>query len=209
MKNKWYCIYRITNKINGKTYIGQHKYSDESNPMKGYKGSGKILHFAYKKYGEENFETEILYKRIRDKDTINAMEIWAIEKYKPEYNISPGGSKTMTSETAKKISTTMRGRAPNNKGKPWSEERRKKQEESWERRRQNGYTVSDETRAKISAANKGKPGATKGMKFPNRKRISDEGRKHISDALKGREITWGDKISKALKGKPKSPKESK
>ena len=23
-----YCIYRITNKINGKTYIGQHKYID-------------------------------------------------------------------------------------------------------------------------------------------------------------------------------------
>ena len=28
-----YCIYRITNKINGHIYIGQHKYEDESNPM--------------------------------------------------------------------------------------------------------------------------------------------------------------------------------
>lgn len=201
-----YCIYRITNKVNGKTYIGQHKYKDESNPMKGYKGSGTRLHLAYKKYGLENFETEVLYRRIRDKATVNAMEIWAIEKYKPDYNISPGGSKTMPPETAKKISKTMKGRTPGNKGVPWSEERRMKQEEAWERRRQNGYTVSDETRAKISAANKGKPGSTKGMKFPNRKSVSDEGRKHISDALKGREITWGDKISKALKGKPKSPK---
>lgn len=38
-----YCIYRITNKLNGHTYIGQHKYSDRSNPMKRYKGSGMAL----------------------------------------------------------------------------------------------------------------------------------------------------------------------
>ena len=87
-----YCIYRITNKINGHIYIGQHKYEYESNPMGKYKGSGKILWLAYNKYGFENFETEILYKRIRDKETVDAMEIWAIEKYKPEYNITKGGS---------------------------------------------------------------------------------------------------------------------
>lgn len=86
-----YCIYKITNKINGHHYIGQHKYEDESNPMGKYKGSGKILWLAYKKYGIENFETEIIYKRIRDKETVDAMEIWAIEKYKPEYNIAKGG----------------------------------------------------------------------------------------------------------------------
>lgn len=87
-----YCIYRIINKINNHTYIGQHKYTDESNPMGKYKGSGKLLKFAYKKYGLSNFETEILYRRIRDKETVDAMEIYAISKYKPEYNIAKGGS---------------------------------------------------------------------------------------------------------------------
>lgn len=91
-KNKWYCVYRITNLINGKTYIGQHMYTNEANPMGRYKGSGVILWKAYKKYGLENFETEVLYKRIRDKATVDAMEIWAIEKYKPEYNIAKGGT---------------------------------------------------------------------------------------------------------------------
>lgn len=87
-----YCIYRIRNKINGNTYIGQHKYKDASNMMGRYKGSGILLHKAYKKYGEENFETEILYSRILNKDTANTLEIFAIEKYKPEYNIAKGGT---------------------------------------------------------------------------------------------------------------------
>ena len=113
----FYCIYRIRNKINDKTYIGQHSYKDESNPMKGYKGSGKILWQAYRKDGFDNFETEVLYSRIRDKSTVDAMEIWAIAKYKPEYNISRGGTGGAirtgyhNSESQKqKVSAALKGR---------------------------------------------------------------------------------------------------
>lgn len=120
-----YCVYQITNKINGNRYIGQHKYEDESNPMGRYKGSGLLLHKAYKKYGIENFETEILYKRVRDKATIDAMEIWAIEKYKPEYNIAKGGSGGDTYHYVDE-ETQMRmkqlGHSGYNRGKPHSEE---------------------------------------------------------------------------------------
>lgn len=99
-KNKWYCVYRITNLINGNSYIGQHMYTNEANPMGRYKGSGKLLKLAYKKYGLENFKTEVLYKRIRDKSTVDAMEIYAIEKYKPKYNIAKGGTGGFTMEYA-------------------------------------------------------------------------------------------------------------
>lgn len=91
-----FCIYRITNKLNGHTYIGQHKYTDNNDPMGKYKGSGKLLKRAYNKYGIDKFETEILYRNIRDKSTVDAMEIWAIKKYKPEYNIAEGGSGGIT-----------------------------------------------------------------------------------------------------------------
>lgn len=159
-----YCIYQITNKINGHRYIGQHKYEDETNPMGKYKGSGLILHKAYKKYGIENFETEILYKRVRDKETIDAMEIWAIKKYKPEYNIAKGGSGGITQnmtefnrkpEIIKKRVDTFKKNHP---AKPKSETSRR---------------CSDEWRKKNSEAHKGQTPWNKGLKTGPNPKISE------------------------------------
>jgi hypothetical protein len=44
-------IYKTTNLINGKIYIGQHKGCLSSH----YIGSGKLIRWAINKYGKRNF----------------------------------------------------------------------------------------------------------------------------------------------------------
>jgi hypothetical protein len=53
-----YLIYKTTNLLNNKYYIGCHQ-TDNLND--GYLGSGKHLKYAIKKYGKNNFKFEIMY----------------------------------------------------------------------------------------------------------------------------------------------------
>jgi hypothetical protein len=83
-------IYKTTNLINNKWYIGQDKHN---NPK--YLGSGKLLTLAVLKYGKNNFVKEIL-QECESVDHLNkAEEEWidllnAVED-KESYNLRRGG----------------------------------------------------------------------------------------------------------------------
>ena len=84
-------IYKTTNIINGKIYIGK----DEKNNPK-YLGSGTILKLAIKKYGKENFKKEIL-EYCNNREFLCILEIYWIEKLQSKnpkigYNIKNGGN---------------------------------------------------------------------------------------------------------------------
>ena len=125
-------IYKSTNKINGKCYIGQSAFSLERRKIEHEKSSRKTkvtayFHKAIKKYGENNFKQKILYE-CNNKKELNTAEIYYINKFNSfgenGYNLTEGGNGSVgykpTPETLKKISEkTKEGIAKSNKS--WSE----------------------------------------------------------------------------------------
>ena len=56
-EKQYHYIYKTTNIVNGKFYIGIHSTNDLND---GYIGSGKRLWYSINKYGKEIFKCEIL-----------------------------------------------------------------------------------------------------------------------------------------------------
>ena len=86
-------IYKITNKVNNKSYIGQTRYTIEFRwKQHQHKKDNTYFHNAIHKYGVENFSIEILEEcNIED---LNQKEIFYIAKYdtfKNGYNLTIGG----------------------------------------------------------------------------------------------------------------------
>lgn len=83
----FYLIYKITNVLDGKYYIGAHKTSNKDD---GYMGSGVMIKKAIEKYGVENFKKEILC------ECLSSSEMYAKEKElvvlsEHTYNLKEGG----------------------------------------------------------------------------------------------------------------------
>lgn len=108
-------IYKITNNINGKIYIGKHS-TDKLND--GYMGSGILIRKDEKKYGIENF-TKGYLAFCDTEDKLNQLEQFYIKKYNTYnnevgYNLTEGGNgspmkgKNLSEESKQKISISIR-----------------------------------------------------------------------------------------------------
>ena len=92
VKMKYHYFYKIINNLNKHFYYGVHS---TNNLNDGYMGSGKRLHYAYKKYGIENFNKEIIKFFNTSKEAYEyESEIVTESLISQEdcYNIVPGGN---------------------------------------------------------------------------------------------------------------------
>lgn len=86
----YYTVYRITNTLNGKIYVGMHQTEDLDD---GYLGSGKVIRNSVNKNGESLFQKEILFvfdteEEMRQKEKELVTEEFCLRD--DTYNLTPG-----------------------------------------------------------------------------------------------------------------------
>ena len=152
---KYYGLYKITNLVNGKMYIGQHV---TSNIDDGYMGSGHVLLKALKKYGIESFRKEWL-GFYEDQDELDYMErVFVDETWisrSDTYNLVLGGrsrgGRQLTEEEKQKISQKLKGHKVSQLTRSRISKKTK------------GKKLSEVTRKKMSATRKKMPCPNKGQ----------------------------------------------
>lgn len=106
----YYCLYQVTNLVNGKIYIGIHK---TTNLNDSYIGSGKLIKAAIKKYGIAHFKKEILETFATEQEMIDREIQLVTEEFcerKDTYNVMPGGK----FGSAKRNGLSFKGRKHSN-----------------------------------------------------------------------------------------------
>lgn len=146
-------IYKTTNLLNEKIYVGQRKSKEF---IKSYYGSGTLIKNAISKYGKENFKLEFIDFAMSP-DELDNLEIYYIKEMKANvkfgnYNLAEGGflarydfnnqPEWKKDEIRKKLSLV-------NKGRKRSAETRKRISKV-----QKGRKQSEETRIKKSISTK-------------------------------------------------------
>jgi group I intron endonuclease len=194
-------IYKATNKINGKSYVGQTIHSMEKRMGEHLSGAsnGSISYFhkSIRKYGKENFKWEVLCE-CNDIDELNEMEKYYIKEnnsFDGGYNLTTGGEGYIMSEiTKQKMSESRMGRIVSDETKKKISESSKGRK-AWNAGKTGVY--SQETLDKFSKSKTGKNHYAYGKHLPK------EHRENISKGCRGKKVSkeTREKLSKALKGK--------
>ncbi len=181
-----YLIYKITNKLDNKIYVGKHKTDDKNDD---YFGSGLLLGRAVEKHGKEHFLKELLFE-CKTEEEMNQKETDIVDENfiaRPDtYNIKLGGSGGFDHINKNKLQNTEKAKLARRKR---AEEMRKKFvsliddedfRQEWIQKVKNGTrlhqslfgnntfggkTHSDETKKKMSESKKGKGTGKKNPAF--------------------------------------------
>ncbi len=144
-------VYLTTNLVNGKLYVGQTNGNRNN-----YLGSGLLIMKAIKKYGKDNLSKQVLV-RCNSQEELDEQEIFwiqALHTLQPEgYNIENGGNGVgkISEGTKRKLSEVNSGKSLKHKFDcPCGVCQAIRGEYK-------NRTISEETKMKISEAQKGRP----------------------------------------------------
>lgn len=160
-------IYKTTNTITKKIYIGAHS---TENINDGYLGSGKQLKDAIKKYGIDNFTREILeFFDSREKAFEREAEVVTEDFIKKTntYNMCPGGlgCSTKTEQFKLQVSKKLKGRI-------LTEEHKKKISQAQMGEKNHRYGKPNPNTPKLRGKDNGMFGKTHSLE--TKKRISEK-----------------------------------
>ena len=173
-------IYKITNKLNGKFYIGKTKYAVKTRiyhhlyTCNHRNDVNSAIHNAIRKYGIENFDIEVI-DEASSLEELNEKEIYWIDKLQSRnpsigYNLAKGGEGGVggphfaghrhSDETRAKMSADRKGEKNSNYGNRWTQSDELKelhrQLSSGSNNGMFGKHQSEEAKEKSRLAHKGK-----------------------------------------------------
>lgn len=168
-----YSIYRLTNKVNGKVYIGVTNNLKKRMREHSYALNDYLISKAIRKYGWESFTCEVIDQTNIEREAYEVLEPRHIAEHHSNdpsigYNLTEGGQGmtgyVFSEETRRKMreakigkkqdSESIRKRAESLKGRTVSKDTRRKISEKLKGNQNfSGKTVSEDHRRKIGDAN--------------------------------------------------------
>ena len=143
MYKRYMGIYRITNLVNHKTYIGSsthlHRRKNEHrSELRGARHCNSYLQKSWDRYGEDAFLFEVL-EYVNMPELLPTTEQIYLDKYKPEYNlakdvVSPFMGRKLSEKSRNLISKRQLGKGNSFFGKKHTEETKKRMSEERHKR---------------------------------------------------------------------------
>lgn len=204
-------IYKTTNLINNKIYIGQHKKSTFDNK---YYGSGKLINLAIKKYGIENFKVELI-DTANNLEELTKKEYYYINFYKSSYeygnynllNYNEKGIFKHNNKSKQQISSTLKENYNTGKMTPYWKNKHlpKYMVDCLDVSNMRWYTNGEKT-IYLSLNDSIPDGYYPGRVSHFGHLMSKEARQKLSEIAKGRKLSeeTKQKISKSQKGKKRN-----
>lgn len=164
-------VYKITNNVNGKVYIGQsinikNRWKDHVYALNRGDSNCTLLQRAWNKYKQNSFSFEILELCLENElDNVEIKYINLYDAINNGYNIEPGGNenKHLSGKTKQKISNAAKERLSDPAKNPMYDKHHTDETKAKISASKKGKLLSEETKKKLSEVRMGHPGYNKNL----------------------------------------------